>query len=208
MKHFYPKSSFLRTTYFLMILSFISSCSEDKLSPLLPGDTILAFGDSLTYGVGSKSGSSYPDALSEITGLDVVNAGISREVTNEGLKRFKNVLLESQASLVILMEGGNDILRNKNLTQTKNNLAAMIQTARDLRVEVILIGVPEKKLFSDSAPFYFDLAKEYDLVFDGEILGDLLRSNKYKSDPIHLNSAGYRKLAERIVELLEANGAI
>ena len=208
MKQKFSISNLLKSLFALLIFTLISSCSENKLTPLNSGDIVLAFGDSLTFGVGSKNGESYPEALSQMTGLDVVNAGISGEVTAEGVKRFKNVLLESQASLVILMEGGNDILRNQNQTQTKNNLASMIQTARDLQVEVILIGVPEKKLFSDSASFYFELAEEYEVVFDGEILGDLLRSNKYKSDPIHLNSAGYRKFAERIVELLQENGAL
>jgi len=192
----------------LLVFSLISSCSDNKLSLLEPGDKILAFGDSLTFGVGSKKGKSYPSYLSELTGLEVINAGISGEVTGQGVKRFKDVLLDSQAGLVILMEGGNDILRNNNLAQTKSNLAAMIQTAKDLQVQVILIGVPEKKLFSDSASLYFELAEEHNLVFDGEILGSLLRNNQYKSDPIHLNSAGYEKFAERIVELLRENGAL
>ncbi len=73
---------------------------------------------------------------------------------------------------------------------------------------MVLIGVPEKKLFSDSAPFYSELANEHNLAFNGEILSNLLRNNQYKSDPIHLNSAGYQKFAQAIKQLLENEGAL
>ena len=199
----------LRNIFYAFSLIFIlAACSDIKLTPLSSDATILAFGDSLTHGVGGGKGNDYPKVLSELTGLKVINAGISGETTEGGLKRFESVLTDSSADLIILMEGGNDILRNKNLEQTKQNLSRMIEIAQNQGVEVILIGVPQKQLFSDSAPFYRELAEEHQLVFDGETLSGLLRSQQYKSDPIHLNAAGYRKFAERIHESLIEQGAL
>ena len=195
--------------YILISLSIVlTSCSKPELPILSPADKIVAFGDSLTFGVGSKNNATYPQILSELTGLTVINAGISGETTSGGLKRFAQVLEQHAPELVILMEGGNDILRNHSSETTKNNLASMIQIAQSKNIAVVLIGVPEKKLFSDSAPFYAELADEYNLVFDEETLSNLLRTAEYKADPIHLNSAGYRKFAERIQQLLIENGAI
>jgi len=185
----------------------ITACSEPKLAPLSSDATIVAFGDSLTYGIGAGS-QNYPNSLAAITGLNVVNAGISGETTAGGVQRFQAVIEQHRPELIILLEGGNDILRNHNRLTTKQNLSRMIQMAQSENIALILIGVPEKSLFSDSAEIYEQLADEFQLVFDGEILADLLRTNQYKSDAIHLNAKGYHKLAERIYALMQENGAI
>ncbi len=195
---------------FAIFTSFwLIACSSDNLlKPLAPNATILAFGDSLTDGVGVSRANSYPTVLAKLTGRRVINVGISGETTEQGLARFAALLEQHQPELVILLEGGNDILRNYNLTQTKQNLATMIEQARSRNIQLILLGVPEKNIFSDSALLYQELAEEYNLVFDGEIISDLMKSKKYKSDPIHFNTLGYRKLAKRIQEILEDNGAL
>ena len=107
-----------------------------------------------------------------------------------------------------MLEGGNDILRSKDPQATRGNLAAMIELARGEGIELVLIGVPDKMFFSNSAAFYGDLAQEYELVFDGGTLASLLRDNDYKSDAVHLNARGYRLLAESIHELLTEEGAL
>ncbi|GAA3919291.1 hypothetical protein [Litoribacillus peritrichatus] len=84
----------------------------------------------------------------------------------------------------------------------------MIEAAQTRGVDVVLIGVPQKSLFSDSAPLYGELAEKYGLVFEGELLADMLRSAKYKSDPIHLNAEGYEVFAEGVYEVLKVNGAV
>ena len=84
----------------------------------------------------------------------------------------------------------------------------MISIARDQGAEVLLIGVPEKNLFSKVAPLYQELAKENNLVLVDNIVSELLRNSKYKSDPIHLNEAGYKVLAETIYASLLTHGAL
>jgi len=75
-------------------------------------------------------------------------------------------------------------------------------------VQVVLIGVPEKKLFSDVVPLYEELAEQYNLVFADDLLSGLLRDNEYKSDAVHLNQQGYRVMAESILQLLVKHGAL
>lgn len=200
--------AYRRPISLLLSLLFLSACGADRLEPLVESDVILAFGDSLTHGVGSSNGDTYPATLARLTGLTVINAGISGETTNEGAKRLQSVIAKYDPQLLILLEGGNDILQNHDKASIKRNLEQMIELALARGIQIILIGVPEKKLFSDSAEFYQELADKYDLVFADDLLADLLRSIKYKSDPIHLNSAGYQKLAEGIAQLLKENGAL
>ena len=192
----------------LLAALLLQGCAEPKLSPVPIDGTVLAFGDSLTLGVGADQNDSYPSVLSELGGRRVINAGVSGETTDRGLARLRVTLPEVNPDLLLLLEGGNDILRSRDPGDTKNNLAAMVEFARTQGVEVVLVGVPDKLLFSDSASFYDEIAEQYELVFDGETLAGLLRSNDYKSDAVHLNSRGYRLLAEAIHELLAEHGAL
>lgn len=188
-------------------LLLLACTPTPKLEPVPHGGTIIAFGDSLTAGVGTAPAKSYPSVLAQLSNRRVVNAGVSGETTSQGLGRLSTVLNDNAADLLILIEGGNDILRNQNLTQTKRNLAQMIELAQNQGISVVLVGVPEKKLFSKTAPLYKELAEEYGLVFEGEIIGDLIRQSKYKSDSVHFNSEGYRVMAKEIYKLLEEHGA-
>lgn len=194
--------------YASLVLIIVSCGSDNLLAPLSADDVVVAFGDSLTDGVGASKGQSYPEVLAGLTGLKVVNEGVSGETTVEGLQRIPSVLQQHQPKLVILMEGGNDILRNMSKARAKQNLAQMIQKIRQSGAQVVMLGIPDKNLFSDSADFYDELASEFELVYDGEIMSDLLKTRSYKSDSIHLNNTGYRQLAVHIKSMLEEQGAL
>ena len=52
------------------------------------------------------------------------------------------------------------------------------------------------------------MAEKNNIPLVDEVLGKLLKDRNFKSDQIHLNAAGYRKLAEAIAEDLYALRAI
>jgi acyl-CoA thioesterase-1 len=186
----------------------LSACDAPELETLPQDAVILAFGDSLTRGVGTTKDKSYPAILAELSGLKVVNAGVAGETTAQGLKRLGKVLDQSNPDVVILIEGGNDILRNLSVGAAKNNLRNMIMLIKQRNSAVVLIGVPDKSLFSSSHSMYKELASELELVFDGHIIADLLRNASLKSDMVHFNEKGYRKMAEFIHALLQEKGAL
>lgn len=192
----------------LVFTILLNGCNDPKLDPIEKGGTILAFGDSLTDGVGTTRSRSYPAVLADLTGLNVINAGVSGETTDRGLERLPVELERSSPDLVILIEGGNDILRNISHSVIKQNLRVMIEMSQSRGIPVVLIGVPKKSLFSSSAPFYEELAEDFDLVYDGSLIVDLLRDPSLKSDQIHFNEAGYQEMAESIHDLLENSGAL
>lgn len=192
----------------VLLTLLVTGCGGGSLEPLGPGDVILAFGDSLTEGVGATEENSYPVQLEALSGLPVVNAGVSGETTAEGRERLAEVLEDTQPALVILLTGGNDVLRNQDLEEARRNLAAMIEMSRERGVQVVLVGVPEKSLFSRSAPIYGELAEEYDLPLIDGLVASLLRRPGYKSDAVHLNADGYREMAERIHRFLVEEGAL
>jgi lysophospholipase L1-like esterase len=158
--------------------------------------------------VGTTVTHSYPAVLADLSGLNVINSGVSGETTDRGLKRLPQELDRAIPDLLILIEGGNDILQNRSLSTVKKNLKAMIELAESRGVPVVLIGVPKKALFSDSAPLYDELAEDFQLVFDGDLIAELQRSPSLKSDRVHFNEKGYRRMAESIYRLLRENGAL
>ncbi|NEX20402.1 arylesterase [Thiorhodococcus mannitoliphagus] len=192
----------------LLITLVLQGCESPRLSTIPPDGTLLAFGDSLTQGVGVNPPDSYPSVLERLSGRRVINAGVSGEETEDGLPRLRDLLARTTPDLLLLLEGGNDILRNRDLKATKRNLAAMIELAEEQGVEVVLIGVPEKRLFSTTAPLYKELAEEYDLVFEDDLVAQLMRQGAYKSDAIHFNQEGYRLMAESLHDLLVEEGAL
>ncbi len=176
----------------------------------LPEDAIiLAYGDSLTYGSGAGKGNTYPAVLEQLSGRKVINAGVPGEQSAQGLQRLPRLLERHRPQLLLLCHGGNDILRRTPHGKTRENLAMMIREARKRGIDVVLIGVPEFSLFSlESPPFYAELAAEFAVPIEAEILSELESDNDMKSDHIHLNAAGYQQMAEAIHRLLIKSGAL
>ena len=99
----------------LVIAFTLSACdSGPQLRSLNHEAKILAFGDSITVGYGVNEGEDYPSQLQQLTQRTVINAGISGEISEEGLQRLPDLLNEHEPELLILIHGGNDILRKLN----------------------------------------------------------------------------------------------
>jgi acyl-CoA thioesterase I len=187
----------------------LQSCSSRPKLPHLAADAvILAFGDSLTFGTGAEPAESYPAVLEKIIGRRVVNYGVPGEVTAEGLLRLPEVLEREKPALMLLCHGGNDQLRHLNLLQAAGNIREMIRLARKANAAVVLIAVPAPGLSLSPPPMYREIAKEMSVPLEEKKLTDILTDNSLKSDLIHPNAAGYRRLAESIAALLHKSGAI
>ncbi|MFQ5755662.1 MAG: arylesterase [Acidiferrobacterales bacterium] len=188
----------------------LAGCSGKvpKLPPLATDDVIVAFGDSLTYGSGAKAKESYPAVLAELINRKVVRAGVPGELTAQGLARLPSVIEEHNPRLVIVCLGGNDMLRRVNEAEIKENLRAIIAGIRARDIAVVLVGVPKPALLTSAPEFYAGLAAEFGVPYEGEIVTSVLYKPEYKSDGIHPNAQGYRKIAEAIAELLRKAGAV
>ncbi|MCH8256900.1 MAG: arylesterase [Proteobacteria bacterium] len=198
----------LFTRGFIPVLILLGGCSGSSLDPLNQGDVILAFGDSLTYGTGVAADLSYPAVLESITGYSVIRSGVPGEISSAGLKRLPGILKKENPRLVVICHGGNDVLRRLNRQQTEANLRSMIELVRQHGAQVILIAVPKISLFPSAAKFYDAIEEDTGVPIEFDILSQLQTDSKMKSDPIHFNRVGYRKMAEAVRDLLKDNGAI
>ena len=188
----------------------LAACS--KPAPTLPkvdaGGTILAFGDSLTFGTGADPEESYPAVLERLISRKVVRSGVPGEVTAEGLARLKGALDESAPQLLILCLGGNDLLRRMDEAAAISNLRAMIKLARDKGIAVVLMAPPRPALLTSAPEFYAELAKEFRIPLEADVLTAVLSDKSLKSDPIHPNAKGYARIAEALAKLLKNAGAL
>jgi lysophospholipase L1-like esterase len=188
----------------------LTGCGEEgqRLPRLASDAKILAFGDSLTYGTGAGGQESYPTVLQGLTKRIVINAGVPGETTAAALVRLPGLLDDADADLVILCLGGNDFLRRIEPAETVANLSRMIEIIRARNLPVVLVAVPTPGLFLSGDALYTDLAKKYGVPLENDVLADVLGEKSLKSDQIHPNAAGYRKVAEALAKLLKNSGAV
>ncbi len=197
-------------------LNFFDLCYS---APLSPNDsssrnipTIVAFGNSLTAGLGVSPEESYPAQLQRrIDGAGihfrVVNAGVSGDTTAGGIRRTAWVL-KSKPRIVVLELGGNDGLRGLSLEETKNNLERIIQQFQKASATVVLAGMKlppnyGSEYTKEFESIYQSLAKKYDLVFVSFFLEGVAGSSSLnQADGIHPTGDGYRIIADHIFETI------
>ncbi|MBN1654420.1 MAG: arylesterase [Deltaproteobacteria bacterium] len=182
--------------------------SSPKVRPLAINDSIVAFGDSITAGEGVASNESYPYLLQTMLKRTVINAGVTGELSFEGLQRLPRVISENEPSLVILCHGGNDILQKTGKEEAAKNIEEMVKILKARDIDVVIIGVPERGLILSSANFYKEVADKYGLPYDGDVLPDIVSDSSLKSDAVHPNAKGNRLLAKSLEKLLRRAGAI
>ena len=198
----------------LVLTCLLVACGGDGPSQqaLAPGATVLALGDSITYGTGAGPGEGYPEKLAALTGLQVVNAGIPGDTAREALARIKAQLAEHQPALMILELGGNDFLRQRQANKVKEDLRSMIRSAREAGVEVLLVAVPRLSLaraqlgMLEDSVIYRELADEEGVSLFADELSAILSEDALRADRIHPNAAGYEQLARSLADFMMAVG--
>jgi lysophospholipase L1-like esterase len=191
------------------VFLFAGCDGPPTLEPLADDARILAFGDSLTHGTGADDGEDYPAVLERLGGREVVESGVPGELSAHGRRRLPGVLDAVDPDLVILLHGGNDILRGKDLEATRRNLAAMVDSARERGIPIVLVGVPARELFFRStADLYYTVAERKRVPLEADIMETIIDSAGLRSDSVHPNADGYRRIAEALHELLVRVGAL
>ena len=172
--------------------------------PVLGSDArVLAFGDSLTDGVGG-SGENYPRRLAQLIGRPVINAGLSGETTAQGRQRLPDALLRERPTLLILCLGLNDLLRGVPDAEIRANLVAMIREARGANIEVLLLATTRPGT-SQAHPLYAEAAEQGGAWLDAEAMVSVLTNPALKADLVHPNREGYRAIADALAERLRRN---
>lgn len=195
----------------------LAACGKRKrtgLAALPAGTAVLALGDSITYGVGAAPEAAYPAQLAQLSGWQVVNAGVSGDTSAQALERLPVLLAEHKPALVIVSAGGNDFLRRLPESETLGSLRRIVTLSRDAGAHVLLVAVPRPTLAAavgvglSDHPLYDKLAAELALPLHAGGWARVLGDEQLKSDQIHANAAGYRVFAEGLATTLRATGLL
>ena len=167
------------------------------------GASIIAFGDSLTAGVGAPAGEDYPANVARRIGKPVINAGVSGDTTESALARLQGDVLALNPWIVIVGLGGNDYLRRVELATTEANLRTIVREIQRSGAMVVLLGFRFPSFGASYESMYERIAEEERCLLIPDLLDGILRDSKLKSDEIHPNGLGYDVMAERIEGPLE-----
>jgi len=189
----------------------VTGCGSEPTQTALPaGSTVVALGDSLTYGYGVNPKTAYPTVLAELSKWNVVNAGVNGDTSADVLTRV-NENTEQNPDLVLLGVGGNDVLQRIAPDTTRANIIATIDTLESNNIDVVLIAEPHlstSALFGRASdnPLYEDIAEAEGIPLYSDGWSTVLSDEALKSDKIHANAAGYRQFAEGLHDYLKDEG--
>ncbi len=159
-------------------------------APAWAEDRILVFGDSLSAGYGIAVAQSWPALLQERLRAEkfpqrVVNASISGETSAGGRSRLPEALRQHRPRTVILALGANDGLRGLPLAQLRDNLEAMVRTAKEAKAKVLLVGMR-------LPPNYGPYADQFNALFAAVAKQEKTALLPFLLEPIALDDAAFQ----------------
>ena len=198
----------------------LAAVTQIAAAPTVPpkSPVVTVLGDSITAGLGLPAQSAMPAQLQAALtrmGVDakVRAAGVSGDTSGGGLARV-NFSVGSDTALCVVALGGNDLLQGIEPRVTKANLRAILQSLRNRRIGVVLVGVGAPPLIGAAYAREFNalypaLAKEFSTPLYPNILAGVGGQRQLmQGDGIHPNAAGARiiggKLAPLVAEALKA----
>ena len=178
-------------------------------------NTLMIVGDSLSAAYGVQTEDAWVALLRdrlEAEGLDqwqVVNASISGETTDGGLRRLPELLGDNEPELVIIELGGNDGLRGFPPNVIRQNLARMIEQVNETGARTLLVGMQIPPNYGQRytrafADIYPELAEEYDTELVPFFLEGIYdQEGMMQGDSIHPTAAAQDQLLDNVWPILE-----
>lgn len=179
-----------------------------------PPIQIAFLGDSLTAGYGLLQNEAYPALVAaelETDGyasVDVVNAGLSGDTSAGGLARLEWVL-EPTVKILVVALGANDALRGLPPSNTRANLAKILETAKSKGVQVLLVGMEAPPNLGEDyrstfRALYADLAAEHNVPLVPFLLEGVAGvPSLNQDDGIHPTADGQRMMATLVYARLQ-----
>ncbi|MCC9620980.1 arylesterase [Thalassospira sp. MA62] len=180
-----------------------ASAQEDETK------TLVLFGDSLMAGYGLDQDDGFApqlEAALQDAGHDVkvINSSVSGDTTAAGLARLDWALVE-KPDAVLLELGANDALRGIEPSQTRDNLAQIIEKLRAQDIDVLLAGMMAppnmgKAYGEEFNAIYPDLSGQYQVdLYPFFLDGVAADPSLNQDDGMHPTAEGIAVIVERIM---------
>ncbi len=175
---------------------------------------IVVLGDSISaaYGVPTELGwvSLLSDRLNfENKNYSVVNASISGETTDGGVKRLPDILNRHQPSIILIELGGNDGLRGFPLSVIRANIEAIVEQSKAMNAKPILLAmkIPPNygsRYTTGFQDLYQSIAEKHNVILVPFFLQNIAVNPKMmQKDGIHPTALAQPSLLDAVWPLLK-----
>jgi acyl-CoA thioesterase I len=178
---------------------------EERVDVSKLGCQIVAFGDSLTEGMGVRQDQCYPAVLEGIAGMKICNFGNTGNTSEIGVQRL-NEVIEAKPKMVIAVFGANDALQGVSGPVIQANLEKIVDGLHAAGITVILGGLRSEDAVR-AVPAWREMIFIHDAVVKTRpwlrhipdvTEGVIGRPEMTSSDALHPNAAGYARVAQTI----------
>jgi acyl-CoA thioesterase-1 len=203
--------------HFTSVFTKLVSLALITIFMVTPGQaqsyTILVWGDSLSSAYRIPVDQGWAALLGERVSdrnIEVVNGSIPGEVTYGGVERISQALEDFNPDLLVLALGSNDGLQGLDVGQMHENLAIIIETARNIDAKVLLLGmmIPPnygKQYANKFHNVYLELAEAYKIELVPFFLEPVaLDFDLMQADGYHPTAAAQPLLLDHIWPVLDA----
>jgi acyl-CoA thioesterase I len=199
-----------RAALIFLALAFLTAALHAE--PLAPVK-IVAFGDSLTAGLGLPVSQGFAPRLQAALAAngyaaEIANAGVSGNTATDGLARL-DWSVPNGTEAVILELGANDMLRALSPQVTREALTTILRRLSERHIRVLLCGIrAAPNLGSDYAKsfegIFPDLAAAFGVPLYPFFLDGVAADPKLlQPDGLHPNAAGVNVIVARILPSVE-----
>lgn len=171
--------------------------------------TIVAMGDSLTFGPEVGAQENYPAQLEKLIhekgywNFKVINKGVNGDTVSDGLARV-NQIVDLHPDIAIVVLGGNDFLRGLSPANAHRDMNMLVQQLQSAGITVILggmraigpqVSISYKETFN---ALYSEVAEKYNVLLVPDFLAGVRLHSQYNlADKIHPNAEGYKIIVEK-----------
>jgi acyl-CoA thioesterase-1 len=176
----------------------------DKTAPSEPNE-VIAFGDSLVYGLGTTSGNDFVSLLKQRLSIDIRNSGFPGDTTLSARLRLNGAVLSRNPRLVIVLLGANDLFIGVPVADSVSNITSIVQQIRAKGAKVVLVGLTVDATLDPFEGALPGIASQTSSSFVAGVLDGWYGDPAYMAaDGTHPNNAGHKIIADRIEPVLRA----
>jgi acyl-CoA thioesterase-1 len=163
--------------------------------------TVVFLGDSITHGHRLPRSVAFPHRVGQALGINAINAGISGDTTDGGLRRLERDVLAHRPRVVVVGLGVNDALGQRPREPVVQNLRTITQRIRAEGARVVLLHMAVPGVAGDG---YRDGLREIARSEGATLVEDFLQGvvPAHTYDRLHPDEQGQAMLADRLLPVL------
>ncbi len=164
--------------------------------------SIIVIGDSVSSGLGRQDEATWPQLLSEKTGIKTINLARAGATVSSALKK-QIPQIPAENSLIFLEIGGNDLLNYNSLGDFEKDSKQMLNQLKSTSRQVVWLELPLLPQYYRYGRIQRKLAKEFQIqLIPKALLANVFGTTGATSDGIHLTQKGHELMANEIISII------